>query len=110
MRVEPWRKWKGWEESEERVRESGKKSNPERVMSQERISQSMWAWATLQQRGQRTHFKPISCVASLCNRLCALPQDKGRMLRALHTVCDGGPVLMGNNTGLFLRAWSRTGT
>ena len=47
------------------MRESGEEGDPEGIMSQKRISQSMWVWAPLQQRGQRTHFKPISRVASL---------------------------------------------
>ena len=47
------------------MRESGEEGDPEGITPQKRISQSMWAWAPLQQRGQRTHFKPISRVASL---------------------------------------------
>lgn len=76
---------------EERVRESREEGDPEGIMPPKRISQSMWAWAPLQQRGQRTHFKPISRVASLHKWLWAFSQDRAlHGLRALHAVCAYG--------------------
>lgn len=104
-RDESWtlEKTEGLGGGRQRVRESGEEGDPEGIMSQKRISQSMWAWAPLQQRGQRTHFKPISCVASLHKWLWAFSQDRVRHgLRALHAVCGRRPVLTGNNIGLYL--------